>query len=241
MANVFYLIAAGIIGYVWGAIPFGFLYVRAKRKDIDLRDFGSGRTGGTNSLRAAGWKVGTITALSDVVKGFMGVLTTRLLLGNVVSDALLPWVIICAGIFTVVGHNWSVFLSWRRNEAGKLTFIGWRGGAGTGPNIGWSMIIWWWMFPVGFLVMVGLLITLGMASVASMAMAAVIPLVFGIRYALGIDPTPAYLVGGLITMAVVFWALRPNIKRLLEGNERVVGPRAKRIARRKEQQMKAQG
>lgn len=240
MANIFYLIVASIIGYIWGALPFGYLYVRAKRKDIDLRDFGSGRTGGTNSLRAAGWKVGTLTGLSDVFKGYMGVLFTRLLLGNALSETMLPWAVVCAGIFTVVGHNWSVFLSWRRNETGRPTFIGWRGGAGTGPNIGWSMSVWWVMFPIGLLVMVGMLVGVGMASVASMSMAAIIPIVFGIRYALGIDATPAYLIGGLITMALVFWALRPNIKRLLEGNERVVGPRAKRMARRKEQ-MKARG
>ncbi len=235
MANVFYIIVASIIGYLWGAVPFGFLYVKFKRKDIDLRDFGSGRTGGTNSLRAAGWKVGTLTGLSDVFKGLMGVLTTRWLLGSAISAEMLPWAVVCAGVFSVVGHNWSVFLSWRRSEHGKLTFIGWRGGAGTGPNVGWSTAVWWVMFPIGLLVMVGMLIGLGMASVASMSMAAIIPIVFGIRYALGLDPTPAYLIGGLITMAVVFWALRPNIKRLLEGNERVVGPRAKRMARRKEQ------
>lgn len=229
--NILYFVVAGIIGYLWGAIPFGFLYVRIKRKDIDLRDFGSGRTGGTNSLRAAGWQVGTITGLSDVFKGFMGVWLSKLILANVLSDTALPWAVIAAGVMTVVGHNWSVFLSWRRKE-GKLVFIGWRGGAGTGPNVGWSTGVWWPMFPIGLAVMVGLLVGVGMASVASMAMAAIIPIVFGIRYAMGIDSSPAYLVGGLITMGIVLWALRPNIKRLIEGNERVVGPRAKRIAKR---------
>lgn len=236
--EILYLTVAALVGYIWGAVPFGFLYVKLKNKDMDLRDFGSGRTGGTNTLRAAGWQIGTLTALSDVFKGWMGVVTTRLLVGSAISAELLPWAMICAGIFSVVGHNWSAFLSWRRNEQGRLTFIGWRGGAGTGPNVGWSMAIWWVMFPIGFSVMVGMLLILGMASVASMSMAAIIPIVFGIRYAMGIDSTPAYLVGGLVTMALVFWALRPNIKRLLEGNERVVGPRAKRLAR-KEQQMKA--
>ncbi|MCA9935002.1 MAG: glycerol-3-phosphate acyltransferase [Ardenticatenaceae bacterium] len=229
--NILYFVVAGIIGYLWGAIPFGFLYVRIKRKDIDLRDFGSGRTGGTNSLRAAGWQVGTITGLSDVFKGFMGVWLSKLILANVLSDTALPWAVIAAGVMTVVGHNWSVFLSWRRKE-GKLVFIGWRGGAGTGPNVGWSTGVWWPMFPIGLAVMVGLLVGVGMASVASMAMAAIIPIVFGIRYAMRIDSSPAYLVGGLITMGIVLWALRPNIKRLIEGNERVVGPRAKRIAKR---------
>ena len=38
----------------------------------------------------------------------------------------------------------------------------------------------------------------------------------------------AYVVGGVVTGMIVLWALRPNIKRLFEGNERVVGPRAKK-------------
>jgi glycerol-3-phosphate acyltransferase PlsY len=116
----------------------------------------------------------------------------------------------------VVGHNWSIFL-------------GWGGGAGTGPNVGWAAALWLPMLPIAFLVMVGLLLGLGMASVASLAMAAVIPTVFTVRYIAGLDPTPAYMIGGFAAAVVVIWALRPNIKRLLNGSERVVGPRAKRM------------
>jgi hypothetical protein len=53
---------------------------------------------------------------------------------------------------------------------------------------------------------------------------------------LGIDDTPAYMVAGLLTALIVTWALRPNIKRLLQGNERIVGPRAKRLKRKQEKQ-----
>ena len=59
-------------------------------------------------------------------------------------------------------------------------------------------------------------------------MAAVIPLAFAIRYLAGYDGTPAYFVGGLLTAAIVTFALRPNIKRVLAGEERVVGPAAKK-------------
>ncbi len=91
------------------------------------------------------------------------------------------------------------------------------------------------MLPIAFVVMLGLFWLIGMASVASMAMAIVIPVIFAIRYFMGIDPTPAYMVGGLITCLAVGWALRPNFKRIAEGNERVVGPRAKRLERKQEQ------
>jgi glycerol-3-phosphate acyltransferase PlsY len=79
--------------------------------------------------------------------------------------------------------------------------------------------------------MILLLLGIGMASVASLAMAAIIPITFTVLYYLGINgysETSAYIVTGLLTASAVTWALRPNIKRLLNGTERVVGPRARR-------------
>jgi glycerol-3-phosphate acyltransferase PlsY len=71
-------------------------------------------------------------------------------------------------------------------------------------------------------------------------MAAIIPIVFAILYfagvnvQMGIADTPAYMLAGIITALIVTYALRPNIKRLMEGNERIVGPRAKRLKRKQE-------
>jgi acyl phosphate:glycerol-3-phosphate acyltransferase len=217
MMYILYFLIAGLIGYLCGSIPFGFLYVKLVKK-ADLREIGSGRTGGTNSLRAAGLPVGVATGLSDVFKGMLGIWLTRLVLHGLVADNWLPWLLITAGIMSVVGHNWSIFIKFK-------------GGAGTAPNIGWATAIWWPMFPIGLAVMIGLLLGVGMASVASMAMAIIIPIVFVVLYLMGyaaFDVTPAYWIGGLIAAAVIIWALRPNIKRILNGTERLVGPRARR-------------
>jgi len=220
MINFLYLGLSGLIGYLCGAIPFGFIYVYL-RKGVDLRNVGSGRTGGTNSLRAAGLGVGIITSFSDVFKGFAGVWLSQLLLENVFSlnEVWLPWAAAVAGVMSVVGHNWSVFLNWR-------------GGAGTGPNVGWGTAVWWPMLPIAIVVMSGMLLGIGIASIASLTMGAIIPVSFIVLYFTdvpGYSDTLAYIVGGLAAFAIVTWALRPNIKRLLEGNERVVGPRAKRM------------
>lgn len=213
MITVIYVILAALMGYFWGAIPFGFLFVKWT-KNVDLRDVGSGRTGGTNSMRAAGPVVGAITGVSDVLKGACAIWFIRWLFGGHFGEAL-PWIEILAGAMTIVGHNWSIFLKFR-------------GGAGTGPNVGWATAIWWPMFPIGIVVVVGMLLATGMASVASLTMAIVIPIVFAIRYFTGADATLAYVIGGVITAVIVTWSLRPNIKRLLDGTERVVGPAAKR-------------
>ena len=166
--------------------------------------------------------VGVLTSLSDVLKGAASVWIVSWLFGDALGP-MLPWMQATAGVMSVVGHNWSIFLKFG-------------GGAGTGPNVGWSSAIWLWILPIAFLVMGGMLYFVGMASVASLSMAVVTIIVFAYRYLAGIDATPAYLAGSIVAGLVVTWALRPNIKRVLNGTERLVGPRAKRREQREAKQ-----
>ena len=223
MSDFFTLILAALIGYLLGAIPFGFIFVKAT-KHVDLRDFGSGRTGGTNAFRAAGVPIGVLTSIFDVLKGACAVWAVGALFGDSVSADWLPWIEVTAGVLSVVGHNWSVY-------------IGWKGGAGTGPNVGWAGAIWFPIVPVAVITVAGILVGLGIASIASLAMAFAVPITFTVLYLAGVDPydtTLAYIAGGLAGAAVIAWSLRPNIRRLLAGNERLVGPRSKRQKRQAE-------
>ena len=214
------LIVALIIGYLIGSLPFGYFLVRWTTGQ-DVTQVASGRTGATNSFRAGGWKVGVGTALFDVAKGAIAVAVTMAVIGRIFSP--LPtswaWVQVMAGIGSVIGHNYSCFL-------------GFKGGAGTTPNVGWATYIWWPNFFIGLLTALLLFYATGMASVVSLAIGAFLPIVFGIRYFAGYDSTSAYFIGSLITMGFVSWALRPNIARIIAGEERVVGPRAKRLAKK---------
>jgi glycerol-3-phosphate acyltransferase PlsY len=212
-----YFIAAGLIGYLCGSVAFGYIYVKLF-KGQDLREVGSGRTGGTNSYRAAGLGVAVLTSCSDVLKGAAAVWLTNWLFADALG-ASLPWAVATAGVASVIGHNWSIFLKFK-------------GGAGTAPNVGWSAAVWWWVLPIAIVVMVGLLIGSGMASVASLSMAAITIVIFAARYFMGLDTTFAYLAGSLVAGAIITWALRPNIRRILDGTERLVGPRARRAERR---------
>ena len=190
--QILYFLLAGLIGYLCGSVPFGYIYVRLFKGE-DLTKIGSGRTGGTNSFRAAGLGVGVLTSFSDVFKGAAAVWLTRWLFGDALGPALLPWAVAVAGVLAVVGHNWSVFLRFG-------------GGAGTGPNVGWSAAIWPWVFPIAFLVMGGMLYFIGMASVASLSMAVVTITIFAIRYVMGIDTTLAYLAGSIVAGLIITWA-----------------------------------
>lgn len=223
MFSVLIFFLAALIGYLCGSIPFGYLYVLLV-KGKDIRSVGSGRIGGTNSLRAAGLLVGVATSLSDVGKGALSVGLSRFLVGNQIRADLLPWVLTLAGVMSVVGHNWSVFM-------------GWRGGAGTGPNVGWTAALWWPMLPIAAGLLFIILFGIGMASVASLAIGVLIPISFLILYVAKVSPfdaSLAYMVGGIMSFTIVTWALRPNIKRLINGTERVVGRRNYFLKRNKE-------
>jgi glycerol-3-phosphate acyltransferase PlsY len=223
MSTIVTILLSALIGYLLGAIPFGFILVKAT-KQVDLRDVGSGRTGGTNAFRAAGISIGVLTSVLDVLKGACAVWVVRALFADSVSAEWLPWMEVTAGVLSVAGHNWSVF-------------IGWKGGAGTGPNVGWAGAIWFPIVPVAVVVVLAVLIGLGIASIVSMAMALAVPVSFIALYLAGVEPyntTLAYIIGGLAGAAIIAWSLRPNIRRLLAGNERLVGPRS-RAAKRQEE------
>ena len=215
---VLYFLIAVLIGYFVGAIPFGKIYVWYFRGK-DILEIGSGRTGGTNSLRAGGWSIGFMTAFSDVLKGIAALILVRWIFGGLVDESMLPWLEVSSGIFSVIGHNWSVFVSFG-------------GGAGTGPNVGWASAVFPPLFPIATAVMLGMIYFVGWASVASMMMALIIPIVFLFIYFAGtwaelVPFTSAYFIGGIITSLIVAFSLRGNFVRLFRGEERIVGLRAR--------------
>jgi acyl phosphate:glycerol-3-phosphate acyltransferase len=221
--NLLILLPAALIGYFFGAIPFGWILVRLL-KGLDLRQVQSGRTGGTNAMRAAGPIVGGLTAVGDVLKGAAAIWIARAVFGTLVAPSLLPWVEISVGAASIVGHNWSIFL-------------GWRGGAGTGPNVGWAGAVWLPIIPIAIVVVAGVIVWTGMASVASLAMGLTIVIAFAVLYFTGVIATPAYFAGAIVTLLIVGWSLRGNIRRVLAGTERLVGPAARR-ADRKQRRLK---
>ncbi len=203
-------IGSVIAGYIIGSIPFGLLIVKSKTGK-DIRNIESGRTGGTNAVRAAGFAAGLLTAVMDVLKGAAAVWLAQMLLpGNYLFHILAP-------LAAILGHNYSLFLI-RRDENGKLRFSG---GAGGAPTVGGAAGLWFPVLPI--VVAVGALIwfTLGMASVTTMAIGLVVIVVFAIRSGLG-HLEPITILYGVIAELFLLWALRPNIRKLLAGKERVI-------------------
>jgi glycerol-3-phosphate acyltransferase PlsY len=206
------VIAIGVvvIGYIMGSIPFGLLIVKSKTGK-DIRTIESGRTGGTNAVRAAGFGAGLLTAILDILKGAASVWLAQFLLPeNHLIHVLAP-------LAAILGHNYSVFLI-DRDETGKLRF---HGGAGGAPALGGAMGLWFPILPIVLAAGALIWFTLGIASITTMAIGLVVTIVFAVYSKLGVLE-PINIWYGIVAEVLLMWALRPNIKKLLSGKERVV-------------------
>lgn len=215
--NFYQYIGFLILAYLIGALPFGWIIVKITTGE-DVRNLHSGRTGGTNAMRAGGVWVGFFTGAFDVLKGATTVWLANFFFPDVI------WLHIAAPVMAIVGHNYSIFLA-RRNETGKIN-IG--GGAGGATTLGGAMGLW--PFSAVIVIALGGLIFyfIGYASITTMSIAFLATMIFIIRASMGLSPW-VYVLYGLVAEMIVIWALRPNIKRLLAGTERLHGFRARRM------------
>jgi acyl phosphate:glycerol-3-phosphate acyltransferase len=215
-------VALVIAGYFLGAIPFGLIVVWL-RTGRDVRQIESGRTGGTNVMRATGFWYGFLTALLDVLKAATAVWLAQFVHARLGTPASIGvWTEVFAPLAAILGHNYSIFLA-RRDDNGRLKL---GGGAGGAPSVGGAFGLWPWtfvfIFPIGLLIFFGV----GYASVTTMSAALIATVIFAVGAWLGYFPWH-YVLYGVLAEALLVWALRPNIKRLIEGRERLHGWRAK--------------
>src|SRR5512140_1282602 len=200
-----------LLAYVLGSIPFGLLIVKISTGK-DIRQVASGRTGGTNAGRAAGTWAGVLTGILDGAKAAVAVW---------IAQAASPgnyWLPVIAALAAILGHNYSIFII-ERDETGKLRL---RGGAGGGPTVGGAIGLWWpsafIILPVAILVFVGI----GYASITTLSIAVVTIIIFAVRYRMGLAPFPD-VIYGIAALLLLAFALRPNIRALIEGRERFHG------------------
>lgn len=197
-----------VIGYLFGSFPSGYILMRFFLKQ-DVRETGSGRTGTTNVFRAGGGKIALLTGVLDALKATLAVYLTQWLLpGNY-------WAAVLTGVMAIIGHIYSIF-------------IGFKGGAGGAPTVGGAFALWpgtlLFILPVGIATWYGI----GYASLATISFGVVTIVVMAYRWLTGAGPLE-YVWYGIFALLACLWTLRPNIRRLLRGEERVVGWRAKRM------------
>ena len=196
------------LSYLLGSIPFGYLLVRAFRKE-DIRTTGSGNIGATNVVRSGAKGLGILTLLLDLTKGLVAVLIAKHLAPG--APGYPSDLAAAAAAAAVVGHVFPVWLSFRGGK-GVATALGVL--LALAPRVALSAL-------GVFVVLVALT---RLVSLASLVAAAALP-VFAML--LLPDRSPVYLGSVFFIALLVILKHHANIQRLLRGTENRFG--AKRV------------
>ena len=193
------------IGYLLGALPFGLILGKLF-KGVDVREYGSGKTGMTNVMRTVGIPAAALSLALDMGKSMLAVAIALIFFAET------PGAHAATAIAVLIGHNWSVF-------------IGFQGGRGTAPGWGGLIVLSPWSGLVAGLVglpVVGLSRYVSLGSILG-TLSGVITL--AILIALGRAPVE-YLAYVVIGAALVIGLHKDNIQRLISGTERKIGQSA---------------
>jgi glycerol-3-phosphate acyltransferase PlsY len=194
-----------ILAYLIGSIPTSLIVSRTQF-NIDIRDYGSGNAGATNTFRVLGSKWGTLVMIMDMLKGLIAVKLALLLPYYIDNDFQRTNFQIGLGLAAVLGH---IFPIWAE----------FRGGKGVATLFGLIIAIspWTALSCIGvFLLVLYLTRFVSLSSIlASMAFPVFILIVFNV------DNT-AYRIFAIAVALLVIMTHQKNIGRLLSGSENKV-------------------
>jgi glycerol-3-phosphate acyltransferase PlsY len=177
-------------GYLVGSIPFGLVFTRMAGLG-DVRGIGSGNIGATNVLRTGNKLVAAATLAADMLKGTLPVLA---------AAPFGEWAAIAAGFGAFIGHVLPVWLRFK-------------GGKGVATLIGVQIGLYW---PVAIAFLAAWLMVAFVfkySSLSALVATTVAPIA---AFAFGKTHMAGLLV---VTGAMIFYAHRANIARLLRNEE----------------------
>lgn len=190
-----------IIGYVFGLFQTAYIY--GKMHGIDIRNYGSGNAGTTNTLRTLGTKAGIIVLFGDIMKCILAVVTADMLFGESRPD-IIYLLKIYAAAGAILGHNFPFYLKFK-------------GGKGIAATAGMILSFHPYLIPMGVILFFGIFFTTHYVSLGSLTVYAgfMIELVilgqmgvFGMSQATLIE---MYIVAGLLTV-MAYYKHKDNIK-----------------------------
>ena len=196
------------MGYIFGLFQTGFIY--GKLQHIDIREYGSGNAGTTNTLRTLGWKAGLITFFGDAGKAILSMLLAWILFHEKYPGAV-HLLEMYAGLGTVLGHNFPFYMKFK-------------GGKGIACTAGFLLAFY---PPLTILCLLVFVVTVAVTRYVSLGSILVSLcfyiqlIVFGQLGHLWVDPKllpEVYAVGAVFTILAI-WRHRANVKRLLSGTE----------------------
>lgn len=197
-----------IIAYLLGSIPSG-LWIGLHFYHKDLRHYGSGNIGTTNTFRILGNKAGTIVFIMDVLKGSLATCLPYLF-----HSPVNPLFI---GFFAAMGHVFSIFDHFKGGKAVATS---------SGILLAYNPLL----FFVGMVIFMVTLLLTSMVSVGSLVVVSSITII-----AICLHDWVLSTLGIIITIGV-FYLHRSNIQRIMNGQESMVSFGLGQYLRKKNQE-----
>lgn len=213
-----YVIISIILGYLLGSIPFG-LVIGKLFFHKDVREYGSHNSGGTNTGRVLGKKIGLLVIILDALKCFIAILLNMLIFKLFFKELGIKQYSICTmitGFFVAFGHCYPLFAKFK-------------GGKAVATIAGFIATINPIAFLISFVVFFSVYLLTKYVSLASMSCSIFgtilcwIPFILGSTYfpglILGIDYTIAIPLSFTFTTTLLVYRHKSNIIRMINGNE----------------------
>lgn len=198
-----------LIGYAFGCFQTAYIYGRLH--GIDIRNYGSGNAGTTNSLRVLGKKAGITVLLGDILKTGLAMTLVRLLFREQYGD-ILHLLVIYAAAGSILGHNFPFYL-------------GFKGGKGIACTAGLIIFFHPYMIIPQIITFFGIFFATHYVSLGSLTVQIVLIAEMVILGQTGVLGMPQGALCELYTVtamlaALAFWGHRENIGRLMRKEER---------------------
>ncbi len=186
-----------IFAYLLGSIPTGVILAKAF-SDVDPRTQGSRNIGATNVFRTAGKKLGGVTLLGDILKGFLPVIIAR-------SSIDANFWVGAVALSAFIGHLYPIFLKFK-------------GGKGIATGLGAFLALAPLPAILSCLVFAAVVSGWRYISLGSLSATAAFPVFLAL-----LNPHRIYIPFALAIGALIFYRHRENIERLRAGRESKFG------------------
>lgn len=205
-----------IIGYFIGNIETGYIF--GKLNKMDIRNYGSGNAGATNTLRVLGAKAGLVVFLGDFCKSLIPCLVVRFIFRDNVSLSYIYMLYIGLGV--VLGHNFPFYL-------------GFKGGKGVASTAGIILAL---DIRIALVCLIVFIITVAITRYVSLGSIFVMIILIGmshflVRFSYGFGDGRSSMEFRLLTAVIGVLSIfmhRANIKRLLSGTENKIGKKVEK-------------
>ena len=201
-----------VIGYVFGLFQTAYIY--GKLHGIDIRNYGSGNAGTTNTMRVLGTKAGLLVLFGDIVKCILAVVVTGLIFGRSHPD-MIYLLKLYAAAGAILGHNFPFYLNFKGGKGIAAT-------AGIMFSLDWRLTA---LCLAAFILIVAVTRYVSLGSLVVSTIFLIWNIMMGQMGAYGLSQTSRLEIygGSAVISIMAFWRHRANIVRLAQGRENKVG------------------